>query len=74
MNHYLYTLCTAVLLFSATFSDTTFGQEANILVDSVHILPGYMVVVGDSVMRFGKDTTICLPRDSKYKIKKDKDT
>jgi hypothetical protein len=49
------------------------GQEKNTAVDSVNVPLGYMVVFRDTVLRFSIDTLLALPKDSKYKVKKDKE-
>ena len=50
-----------------------FGQVSPVLLDSVYIHRGYMLVTGDTVMRFPSDTTILIPDSIKYKVKKDRE-
>jgi hypothetical protein len=49
------------------------GQVSPVIFDSVFVHRGYMLVTGDSVMRFPSDTTILLGDSIKYKVKKDRE-
>ncbi len=50
-----------------------FGQVSPVISDSVFVRRGYMLVTGDSVIRFASDTIIVLPGNVKYKVKKDRE-
>jgi hypothetical protein len=49
------------------------AQEPAPVGDSVLVPRGYMVVMGDSVLRFPADTVILLPGNLRYKVKKDRE-
>jgi hypothetical protein len=42
--------------------------------DSLHVKKGYMVVLKDTVLRFPADTTILLPGNQPYEVKKDRES
>jgi hypothetical protein len=50
-----------------------FGQVYPVIFDSVFVRRGYILVAGDSVIRFPSDTTILIPDSIRYKVKKDKE-
>ena len=50
-----------------------FGQVSPVIYDSVFVRRGYILVTGDSVIRFASDTTFLVPDSVKYKVKKDRE-
>jgi hypothetical protein len=61
------------LLIPRIFPGSVFSQDKNESFDSVFVPLGNMVVIGDSILRFRGDTTICIEKNSGYKVKKDKE-
>jgi hypothetical protein len=68
-----YFLLALILFFTNLFSGNVFCQANKELVDSVVVPLGYMVVLPDDTLRYNKDTTICIAKSEKYKVKKDKE-
>jgi hypothetical protein len=60
------------LMLMGALSHLTYGQEIGISYDTVFIKKGHFVIIGDSTIKINNDTTLYLPQDSKYKVKKDK--
>ncbi len=61
------------ILIAGTSFSSAFGQVSPGKMDSVFVPRGYMIVTRDTIMHFHSDTSIFLPHDSRYKIKRDKD-
>jgi hypothetical protein len=52
---------------------SVFGQASPVIFNSVFVHRGYIIVTGDTAMRFPSDTTILVPDSIKYKVKKDRE-
>lgn len=67
-----FSLIVILVLIPEIFFTSTFGQGVTTC-DSVFIAKGYLVTFSDSTLRFANDTSICLPNNIDYKVRKDKE-